>query len=186
MSGGHVVSNKQMNCRQSTISGRLRAPENAVPAVLPPRCHPGRRRGRPTRAPVPWRERVNHTWTASRFDAGSAGTAAPEVVVTGKEQVDALVAQGPGYEEIGHRLGVPAGQAYLIATGTPADGAHPTDESPGPGTLSSAQRLVNPPHENPTSRSAVHEWIARRVAADEQMRFAGAAAKARSRAQEGN
>ena len=82
-----------------------------------------------------------------------------------KEQVDALVAQGVGYPEIGRRLGIPPGQAYLIATGTPADDGHPTDESPRPGTLSSAQHLVNPPHQNPTSRSAVHEWIARRDAA---------------------
>ena len=38
--------------------------------------------------------------------------------------------------------------------------------------------------ENPTSRRTVHDWIAGRVAADEQMRFAGAAARARSHVQE--
>ena len=44
--------------------------------------------------------------------------------------------------------------------------------------------VAGPPHENPTSRQAVHEWISRRVAADEQMRWAGAARKARDDAQQ--
>ena len=87
-----------------------------------------------------------------------------------KEQVNALVAQGLGYPEIGRRLGIPAGQAYLIGTGEPADGGH-------------AENLANPPHENPTSRQAVHDWIAGRVAADDQMRWAGAARKARQKAE---
>ena len=104
-----------------------------------------------------------------------------------EEQVDALVADGLGYEEIGTRLGVPPGQAYLIGTGTPADGGHSSDEQPRPGTLTSAQHLANPPHENPTARKTVHDWIAGRVAADEQMRWAGAAGRAKEKAQqEGN
>jgi hypothetical protein len=107
------------------------------------------------------------------------------VAVPSKEQVKELIAQGLDYPEIGRRLGVPPGQAYLIGTGTPADGGHSTDE-PQDRTeaLSSAQHLANPPHENPTSTQAVHDWIARRVAADEQMRWAGAARKAREQAQQ--
>ena len=102
-----------------------------------------------------------------------------------KEQVKALIAQGLDYPEIGRRLGVPPGRAYLIGTGTPADGGHSTDEPEDrPGALSSAQHLTDPPHENPTSTEAVHEWIARRVAADEQMRWAGAARKAQEQAQQ--
>jgi hypothetical protein len=101
-----------------------------------------------------------------------------EVVVPSKEQVNELIAEGLDYPEIGRRLGVPAGQAYLIGTGTPADGGHSTADDDRPGALDSAQHLANPPHENPTSTQRVHEWIARRVAADEQMRRAGAAAKA--------
>ena len=97
-----------------------------------------------------------------------------------REQVEALTRQGLDYPEIGRRLGIPAGQAFLIATGRPADGHRATDD-PEPTVT---QHLVNPPHENPTSRQAVHDWISGRVAADEQMRFAGAAAKARARAQE--
>jgi hypothetical protein len=104
--------------------------------------------------------------------------------VPSKEQVNALVAAGLDYPEIGRRLGVPAGQAYLIGTGTPADGGHSSDEQSRPGTPAGAQHLTNPPHENPTARDAVHAWIARRVAADEQMRWAGAAAKARENAQQ--
>jgi hypothetical protein len=107
------------------------------------------------------------------------------VALPSKEQVKQLIAQGLDYPEIGRRLGVPAGQAYLIGTGTPADGGHSTDEPDNrPGVLSSAQHLANPPHENPTSKQLVHDWITRRVAADEQMRFAGAARKARQRAQQ--
>jgi hypothetical protein len=103
------------------------------------------------------------------------------VAVPSKEQVNLLIAQGLDYREIGRRLGVPAGQAYLIGTGTPADGGRAID---APGGRPSAQHLANPPHENPTSTQKVHDWIARRVAADEQMRWAGAARKAQKRAQE--
>jgi hypothetical protein len=95
------------------------------------------------------------------------------VVVPSKDQVNALVAQGLDYPEIGRRLAIPAGQAYLIGTGAPADGGH----------AGNAQHLANPPHDNPTSRQAVHDWIAGRVAADEQMRRAGAARKARQKAE---
>jgi hypothetical protein len=107
------------------------------------------------------------------------------VALPSKEQVKRLIAEGLDYPEIGRRLGVPAGQAYLIATGTPADGGHSTDEPQDrPGTLSSAQHLANPPHENPTSTQAVHDWIAGRVSADAQMRSAGAARKAQEKAQQ--
>ena len=102
-----------------------------------------------------------------------------------KEQVDAFVAQGVDYPEIGRRLGVPAGQAFLIHTGMPADGHRSTDRPTGrPDVPTDAQDLTNPPHENPTSRDTVHAWIAGRVAADEQMRRAGAAAKAAKNAAE--
>jgi hypothetical protein len=98
--------------------------------------------------------------------------------VPSKEQVKQLIAEGLDYPEIGRRLGVPPGQAYLIGTGTPADGGHSTGDRDRPGALASAQHLINPPHGNPTSTQVVQDWIARRVAADEQMRWAGAARKA--------
>src|SRR3954452_3187456 len=109
-----------------------------------------------------------------------------EGVVPSEEQVNELIAEGLDYPEIGRRLGVPAGQAYLIATGTPADGGHSTDEPQDrPGTLSSAQHLANPAHENPTAKQVVQDWIAGRVSADAQMRSAGAARKAQEQAHEG-
>jgi hypothetical protein len=107
------------------------------------------------------------------------------VSVPSKEQVNALIGQGLDYPEVGRRLGIPAGQAYLVGTGTPADGGHSTDEPDDrPGTLSSAQHLANPPHENPNSKQTVHDWIAGRVAADAQMRAAAAARRAREQADE--
>jgi hypothetical protein len=112
-------------------------------------------------------ERVGrpHGWIG-----GDGGSAASEVVVPSKEQVNALVAQGLDYPEIGRRLGIPAGQAYLIGTGTPVDDGH----------AGNAQHLANPPHDNPTRRQIVHDWIAGRVAADEQMRWAGTARRAKA------
>jgi hypothetical protein len=92
--------------------------------------------------------------------------------VPSKEQVKRLIDQGLDYPEIGRRLGVPPGQAYLIGTGTPADGGSPVS------ALRGTQHLANPPYENPTNKQVVQDWIARRVADDEQMRSAGAARKA--------
>ena len=100
-----------------------------------------------------------------------------------EQQVRNLLAQGLDHEEIGRRLGIPAGQAYLIATGTPADGGHSADgTAPRPGEMASAQHLANPPHENPTSKKGVHEWIAARVPADEQQQRAGEQRKAQEKA----
>ena len=85
-----------------------------------------------------------------------------------RAQVLALLEQGLGYGEAAARLGIPPGQAYLTATGRPADGsgtAADTDpERPG-AILTSSQSLSNPPHANPTSDPAVREWIRRRAAA---------------------
>jgi hypothetical protein len=90
-------------------------------------------------------------------------------------QVRDLLAEGLDHAEVGRRLGIPAGQVYLVATGTPADGGHSaTGTADRPGTLTSSQHLANPPHENPTAREAVHAWILGRVAADGQQRRAAA------------
>ena len=97
-----------------------------------------------------------------------------------KDQVKALIAQGLDCLAIGRRLGVRPGQAYLTGTGTPADAGRSTADRDRP----SAQHLTNPPQENPASTQIVHDWIARRVAADEQMRSAGAARKAQEQAQQ--
>ena len=90
-----------------------------------------------------------------------------------KEQVRALLDSGLDYAAVGQRLGIPPGQAYLIATGRAADGG---DAPPGhpPGALGASQHLANPPYENPASSESVLEWIAARVAADRPMRDAAA------------
>ncbi len=95
-----------------------------------------------------------------------------------REQVRELLDQGLDYGSAGSRLGIPAGQAYLIATGRPADGsdtpsAQEQESSQGK-LLAASQHLANPPHENPTGSETVRDWIAGRVAADEQMRSAAA------------
>ncbi|MGH9087561.1 MAG: hemerythrin domain-containing protein, partial [Acidimicrobiales bacterium] len=84
------------------------------------------------------------------------------------------------YEAVGRQLGIPAGQAFMVATGLPADGGstYAPDELQRPGMIGqSNQFLVYPGSspENPTSKPLVHEWIKRRTTADEQMRAAAAA-----------
>lgn len=92
-----------------------------------------------------------------------------------REQVRALLGDGLDYATAGRRLGIPAGQAYLIATGVPADGSDtiPDQELARRGNLlPSSQHLANPPHENPASQEAVRGWLTARVASDGPMRAA--------------
>ncbi|NRQ39104.1 hypothetical protein HII36_45870 [Nonomuraea sp. NN258] len=83
-----------------------------------------------------------------------------------KEQVLRLLSQGFDYEDVGTRLGIPAGQAYLIATGVPAD----RSGTVGPGRAgvltSRSQRLVNPREVNPAGRDDVRAWVRRRARGD--------------------
>ncbi|WP_422768788.1 hypothetical protein ACN28C_18485 [Plantactinospora sp. WMMC1484] len=92
-----------------------------------------------------------------------------------KGQVLRLLEQGHDYPEIARRLGIPAGQAYLIATGVPADNGDGVtrEQRDRPGILPSrTQRLVNDREVNPTSSPLVHEWVRRRAAEDRQMQQA--------------
>jgi hemerythrin superfamily protein len=91
-----------------------------------------------------------------------------------REQVRRLLDSGLDYTSAGQRLGIPAGQAYLIATGRPADGgdAPPPGEARRGGLLATSQHLASPPAESPTGSGSVKEWIAGRVAADAPMREA--------------
>jgi hypothetical protein len=89
------------------------------------------------------------------------------LLVVTRAQVLGLVEGGASYEEAGARLGIPAGQAYLVATGFPADGsmALAPEERMRPGALpESTQHLSNPPHVNPTVRPEVLAWIRARAA----------------------
>jgi hypothetical protein len=91
-----------------------------------------------------------------------------------REQVQHLLDAGLDYEAAAQQLGIPAGQAYLIATGRPADGsAEPaSQETDGGPEGGSAQDLTDPPPVNPTSHQQVHDWVAGRASGDAQMQAA--------------
>jgi hypothetical protein len=95
--------------------------------------------------------------------------------VATREQVRRLLGQGLDYPAAARRLGIPAGQAYLIATGVPADGGDTISDQEMAGRddlLPVSQQLANPPHHNPTSKESVRNWLKARTAADAQMRTA--------------
>jgi hypothetical protein len=84
-----------------------------------------------------------------------------------RDQVLELLDRGHSYETAGRELHVPAGQAYMIATGLPADGS----DAPSPDELArkpvlpgSSQHLVNPPVFNPTRNDRVIAWVRERAA----------------------
>jgi hemerythrin-like domain-containing protein len=92
-----------------------------------------------------------------------------------REQVRQLLDGGLDYRAAARELRIPAGQAYMIATGVPADGSDsiPDEEmARRDDLLPASQHLANPPHHNPTTKEQVRAWIKARVAADGQMRAA--------------
>ena len=89
-----------------------------------------------------------------------------------RQQVRGLVEHGESYAAIGESLKIPAGQAYLIETGAPADGSSAT--RPAGAVLGSrAQALVNPREVTATLRGDVHAWVRRRAYSDSSMRLSG-------------
>jgi hemerythrin-like domain-containing protein len=93
-----------------------------------------------------------------------------------QNQVLSAYSQADDYGSVGQLLNVPAGQAYLVATGLPADGG---TYSPGvderPGLLSgSTQHLAHgtATESNPTAKPQVHEWVKRMAATDAPMQAA--------------
>ncbi len=94
-----------------------------------------------------------------------------------RQDVLTLVEAGVAYEDVGRRLGIHPGLAFMIATGLPADGSDTlvASDTKRPGCIeTSTQHLANPQHpHNPTHRDAVQEWIRARVARDSQMQQAG-------------
>ncbi|MFB7461143.1 hemerythrin domain-containing protein [Streptomyces sp. NPDC056188] len=92
-----------------------------------------------------------------------------------RSQVQRLLADGLDYEEAGHRLGVPAGQAFLIATGLPADGGDTltaAEQHRAGMPQESTQHLADPPAENPTGKDGTRRWLRRRAVTDRWMRQA--------------
>ena len=81
-----------------------------------------------------------------------------------RAQVQERLDAGLGYEVAARELGIPAGEAYLIATGNPADGSggglHPASgEQPA-----SPQTLLGVPVHNPTRNATVDAWVRQRAA----------------------
>lgn len=98
-----------------------------------------------------------------------------------RAQVRSLVDSGLSYDEIGRRLGVHPGLAYMIATGIPADGSDSLTETDRarPGFLSTSQHLANPAEaQNPAQKEHVLEWVKQRARSDVQMTSAHAARNA--------
>jgi hypothetical protein len=81
-----------------------------------------------------------------------------------REQVRASSAPDGDYARAARQWEIPAGRAYLIGTGRPADASGGVDGR--------AQALVNPREVNPTSRGDVHEWMRVRAYLDASMRGA--------------
>ena len=78
-----------------------------------------------------------------------------------------LLDAGHSYETAARELHIPAGLAFMIATGLPADGSG----GPSPQELAakrvlpgSSQQLVNPPALNPTRSETVMAWVRQRAA----------------------
>jgi hypothetical protein len=79
-----------------------------------------------------------------------------------RAQVVQLLAHGHSHQSAARALGIPAGQAYMIATGRPADGNEP-----------GLQWLVNPPAHNPTHEDDTMAWVRLRAARDLSARTDG-------------
>jgi hypothetical protein len=91
------------------------------------------------------------------------------LLVTTRAQVLELLEQGHTYETAARELRIPAGQAYMIATGLPADGSDvpsPEELSAKPVLPGSSQQLVNPPPFNPTRKQQVVDWVRMRAGRD--------------------
>lgn len=84
--------------------------------------------------------------------------------------------RGRTWQEIGRDHGIPAGQAYLIVTGRPADGSDALGpeflDARGDLLMHGSQALSNPPTEVPTRRDDVDAWLVARATADAAMQEA--------------
>lgn len=94
-----------------------------------------------------------------------------------KTEVLSLLRSLGSYEEVGRVLRIPAGQAYLVATGMPADGSGtaPGEELAPPGLqLGSTQELANPPLVDSSKASQALAFLRRRALEDTALREAAA------------
>ena len=91
-----------------------------------------------------------------------------------RAQVIELLDAGHSYETVARALRIPAGLAFMIATGTPVDGGDATmqPELAGEsGHPASPQQLVNPPPFDPTRDERVMAWV--RARAQRELRRSG-------------
>ena len=82
-------------------------------------------------------------------------------------QVLDLLKEGHSFQTAARELKIPPGQAYMIATGLPADGSdspHPDELRDKPVLPGSSQQLVGAPPFNPTGDDAVAPWVKERAA----------------------
>jgi hypothetical protein len=92
--------------------------------------------------------------------------------MTTREQVLELIRSGEGVEAAARRLGIPAGKAYMIATGIPADGSDSlgADDYAREGLqLGGTQALIGVPAHNPNEpgdKPDVMAWVAERARVD--------------------
>lgn len=106
-----------------------------------------------------------------------------------REQILGALIDGRSYDEVAADWGIPPGQAYLIATGLPADGS----DVLGPEYLArreklltaGSQALANPSLEVPSETETALAWVKHRVAGDEPMRRAAVTRTAEPPALEG-
>lgn len=86
-----------------------------------------------------------------------------------RAQVRELLDAGHSYETVGRVLRIPPGQAFMIATGLPADGSdspHPDELRDKPVLPASSQHLVNPAPVNATRDETVIAWVKARAAGE--------------------
>jgi hypothetical protein len=84
-----------------------------------------------------------------------------------RAEVMELLELGHTYETAARELHIPPGQAFMIATGLPADGGDapsPEELTEKPVLAGSSQQLVNPPPFNPTRKQHVIDWVHERAA----------------------
>lgn len=92
-----------------------------------------------------------------------------------KEAILELINTGASYEAAASELGINPGQAYLTATGLPADGSDSLapEERQRPGIRwGSVQVLVNPPIHPSSKADEVLEWLKQRVTSVSTMKDA--------------
>ena len=80
-----------------------------------------------------------------------------------RAQVRRLLDAGHDYRHVAACLGIAPGEAYLIATGRPADGSDSRYFTDSRDLPASPQRLVGPSPVNPLRHPAVEAWVRERA-----------------------